>query len=662
VPLAAPIDQLFDRDIRALPDGARVLLTTAAMEPSAGIDLIRRSAIAVGVDLAEDPEAHLGRLASVGAGVTFSHPLVRSAVYRIATPNERRRIHAALANVVPDGDVVRRAWHLAGGVDGADDAVADELDMAADTARTRGGFSAESELLQRSAELTTNAARRDERILRSAAAAVVAGQMARALSLMPAEPDLRDPVDPQARLVRAKALFGIADFAKPPSEFAAAARSLKGVDDAAARDAWHHALFTGFAGDPSQFGRIAGEIPAAALAPGPDRTFIDLVAVGLVRMCTGDRRGGIAVVREAFANLRIDIPHAALGIEAVFAALAAVEAFHASAGRQAVEELLERDQRRGALPGVEVAHIQLASIAALEGRIVEGNQHLAEAIELHRAWAANSSSHPGILYPLALTGRDAELDEAYQRTVTQGLAWGFGSIIVGARVARGEMLVSRGRYADAVAELRDVFAADALSIGTRLLPTLVEAAARSGEEPLAHQALERLATRTAAAGTAWGDGLHARCQAILAPDTDAEALYHHALERLTEARMPLDHARTQLLYGEWLRRQKRRTDAIEQLGNAHEALSVMGAAAFADRARNELHAAGGRARRRTPETRDNLTAQERQVAISAATGATNREIASTMFISEATVAYHLRKVFQKRAITSRRQLRELNLT
>jgi DNA-binding CsgD family transcriptional regulator len=214
-------------------------------------------------------------------------------------------------------------------------------------------------------------------------------------------------------------------------------------------------------------------------------------------------------------------------------------------------------------------------------------------------------------------------------------------------VALGELLVSRGRYAEAVDALRGAGSSDAPGIGTLALPTMVEAAVRAGDQDLARSSLDRLQVRVRVAGTPRGQGLLGRCGALPAPPDRVESLHREALERLTEAQMPLNLARAQLLYGEWLRRERRRIDAIEQLGAASAAFQHMDAAAYAERARIELSAAGGRVRRRPPETRDELTAQERQVAAGAASGATNRAIASTMFLSEATVAYHLRKVYSE---------------
>ncbi|MEU8242831.1 helix-turn-helix transcriptional regulator [Actinoplanes missouriensis] len=192
--------------------------------------------------------------------------------------------------------------------------------------------------------------------------------------------------------------------------------------------------------------------------------------------------------------------------------------------------------------------------------------------------------------------------------------------------------------------------------GAGLLPDLIEAAVRAGERDLAHAALARLTERTTAGGTARELGLLARCAALLAADDRADALYRESLDHLARASLPHESARTHLVYGEWLRRRKRRADARVQLRRAQEMFAGTGAAAFAERARRELSATGEQPRRRSTATGLELTPQETHVATLAAGGATNTEIATRLFLSSSTVEYHLHKIFRKLGITSRRQL------
>ena len=187
---------------------------------------------------------------------------------------------------------------------------------------------------------------------------------------------------------------------------------------------------------------------------------------------------------------------------------------------------------------------------------------------------------------------------------------------------------------------------------------LIEAAARCGKPDLAADAHDRLSQTTAASGTDWALGIEARSRALLTEGDAAEPLYRQAIEALERTRVRVELARAQLLYGEWLRRERRRLDAREQLRTAHQRFTEFGMEAFAERARVELEATGEHARKRTVETRDDLTPQEAQISRLAADGATNPEIAAQLFISPSTVDYHLRKAFRKLGVKSRHQLKQ----
>ena len=198
----------------------------------------------------------------------------------------------------------------------------------------------------------------------------------------------------------------------------------------------------------------------------------------------------------------------------------------------------------------------------------------------------------------------------------------------------------------------------AVRLSTWGLVELIEAAVRSGKPELAVDALGRLSEMTAASGTDWALGVEARSRALLSDGEAAEPLYRQAIERLERTRVRVELARAHLLYGEWLRRERRRVEAREQLRTAHELFTEFGMEAFAERARVELEATGEHARKRTVETRDDLTPQEAQISRLAADGATNQEIAAKLFISPSTVDYHLRKAFRKLGVKSRHQLKQ----
>ena len=241
-------------------------------------------------------------------------------------------------------------------------------------------------------------------------------------------------------------------------------------------------------------------------------------------------------------------------------------------------------------------------------------------------------------------------DTARQEVVERGEGSGLGMH----QRLLAQMYNAHGRYEEALAAAREAVAhEDVMAYGWALVE-LIEAGVRCGRPDEAAAALERLSERTQASGTEWALGTEARCRALVSDD---EALYRESIERLGRSRAAVEHARSRLLYGEWLRRENRRTDARESLRGAHADFSRFGAEGFAERTRRELLATGETVRRLTPDTRDALTPQELQVARLAGDGLTNPEIGAQLFISPRTVEYHLHKVFRKLDVDSRKGLR-----
>jgi ATP/maltotriose-dependent transcriptional regulator MalT len=258
----------------------------------------------------------------------------------------------------------------------------------------------------------------------------------------------------------------------------------------------------------------------------------------------------------------------------------------------------------------------------------------------------------------ALRGRQAEAFPLIEAVIEQGTARGQGIAVMDAHWAAAELNNGLARYEEAASAAREV-TAHAIDPWTSIfaLPELVEAAARVGDTQLAHGALDRLVETTQPAGTDFGLGIEARSRALLRGGAAAEALYREAIDRLGRTNRRPDLARAHLLFGEWLRREGRRVDAREQLRTAYELFVAIGMEAFAERARRELNATGDKVRKRSPETSDELTPQEEQIARLARDGFSNPEIGTQLFISARTVEWHLRKVFTKMGISSRRQLR-----
>jgi DNA-binding CsgD family transcriptional regulator len=279
--------------------------------------------------------------------------------------------------------------------------------------------------------------------------------------------------------------------------------------------------------------------------------------------------------------------------------------------------------------------------------------------ELRAAIEATGSRLPpyGALVVAAWQGREREAFELIETTKREVAALYEGLALVAAHWASAALSNSLGRYDVALAEAEKATAhPEDLAFYNFGLVELIEAAARSGAPERAADALERLATRTRASGTDWALGVEARSRALLTQDEAAEGLHQEAIERLQGTLVRVELARAHLVYGEWLRRERRRLDAREQLRIAHEMFDRTGLEAFADRAARELLATGEHARQRTPETREDLTAQEAQIARLAREGLSNSEIGGRLFISPRTVEYHLHKVFSKLDISSRNQL------
>jgi DNA-binding CsgD family transcriptional regulator len=244
----------------------------------------------------------------------------------------------------------------------------------------------------------------------------------------------------------------------------------------------------------------------------------------------------------------------------------------------------------------------------------------------------------------------------FDASESTAIARGEGVVLTFSERARAVLYNGLGRYEAALAPAESASARDELLVSVWSLPELVEAATRSGKAEVASAAIERLSERTRAAGTELALGVEARSRALLSEGALAEQLYREAVDRLGRTRVALELARGHLLHGEWLRRHRRRIDARDQLRAARDMFTSMGAEAFAARAARELLATGETARKRSAETRDELTAQETQIAQFARDGLSNIEIGARLFISPRTVEYHLRKVFTKLGITTRGHL------
>jgi DNA-binding CsgD family transcriptional regulator/tetratricopeptide (TPR) repeat protein len=654
------------RRVESLPEPTRLLLAVAAADPTGDPALMRRAAgrLGLGVEVAEQAEeAELLGTGGIGGQVVFRHPRMRSAAYRAVSRSDRRKVHAALAEVTDaQTDPDRRAWHLAQAMSGPDEEVAAELERSAGRAQARGGLAAAAAFLERSVVLTAEPGRRAERTLAAAQASLQAGAFDKALDLLVrAEAGPLDEFS-SARmdLLRGQIAFSSGPSGDAPPLLLKAAKRLEPLNLELAREtyrsAWMAALFAGRfagAGDLAEVSRAVQALPRPARPPGP----ADLVLDGLALLVTDGPAVAAPVLQRAVSALASadiseeEIRWGWLGRAAASALWDDVR-WRAILGRQVQ---LARDA--GALDQLPVDLGSLGTDAAWRGDFATAAALIAETDAVCAATGARSAPFAAML-TAALRGDQAEAAPLIEATIAEAEASGQGIAATYAHWAAAILNNGLGRYQEALAAAR--YASQetpALYTSMWALPELVEAAVRCGNRRLAAEALERLAETTRPGGTDFGLGIEVRSRALVSEGTAAEGLYREAIDRLGRTQLRPELARAHLLYGEWLRRAGRRTDARDQLREAYEMLTAMGVGGFAGRARRELLATGENVRKRRAETAGDLTAQEAQIARLARDGLSNPQISTQLFLSPRTVEWHLRKVFVKLGISSRRQLR-----
>jgi len=666
LPIGSSVEEAFGRRVSRLAAEARLLLAVAAAEPAASQALVWRAAEQLGIDPEAAAAAALGGLAEIGPRVEFRHPLVRSAAYYAIPVRQRRRIHQALAAVSDAGEPDRVAWHLGMAAARPDEAVADRLEHAAGRARGRGGYAATVTFLSRAAELSPDGDQRARRQLEAAAAALAAGQPDRAGALLgEAMTELGDPLD-RARATRLKGTISLAlgQVGEAPSILLEAARALAPFDRRRAREALLEALdavlYAGWSASGTVLLGIAAVARATPAAAGSDASAADLMLDGFAARAVAGYAASAPLFRRAVAKLLADDLSPAGGLRLLgLGYFAAAELFDYQAQRALTARWVQLARDLGALTALPVALNIQAAVEVATGRFDAARACLAELAEICAA-----TGNPGVwgradsmlMYELAWRGREADVRRATAAVAREAAGAGRHGIAVFTQYCLTLLELGLGNYQAALQSARTVYADDAPLFGVYVLPDLIEAAARCGEAGLAEAALGRLADRARATGTPRALGLLARSRALLAADDTAEPLHQEAIEQLKASPGAPQLARAYLLYGEWLRRQRRRRDAREQLRTAHDMFTAMGAEAFAERARIELLAAGERARQRAAGTETELTPQEAQIARLVSEGESNRDIAAQLFLSPSTVAYHLLKVYRKTGVASRTQL------
>ncbi|MGW6278378.1 LuxR C-terminal-related transcriptional regulator [Kribbella sp. NPDC055071] len=663
VPLPAGIEASFTERLATLPIDARRLLLVAAADPVGDPALLRRAARQLGIPDQAERVLDSEELLAAEPRVVFRHPILRSAVYGAAVPQERREAHRALAEATdPDIDRDRHAWHRAHAAAIPDESVAADLEYSATRARARGGFAAAAAFLERAAALTPEPSRRAQRALIAAQLKFQSGALDDALGLLgTAENGVLNSLErAQVGLLRAQIAFVTRRGNDVAPLLLEAADRFAALDPALARETYLEALVAaGFAGRLAGAGGHAQDVatPArAALPAGQAPSRIDLLLGGLTMLFSDGYEAAVPILRQALRAFATEVPAAE---DLRWGWAATVVSVHLWDDEQ-WDTLSDRPVRlareTGALADLQLALSQRISLHLFTGELSTAAS-LVEELQAATEATGTTLAPYGRLGLLALRGCEVEATSLIERSRSELTQRGEGVGVALLDWAEAVLFNGLGRYEEARASASRI--ADHpqdLAPSNWHLAELIEAAVRAGTPELAADAHHRLVAMTEASGTDWALGIAARCQALLTDGKHAEAFYVEAIQRLGKTRIAIELARAHLLYGEWLRRERRRLDARKELRVAHDLFCGFGMDAFAGRARAELEATGGRARKRSADTLADLTPQEAQIARLAAAGSTNREIATQLFISPSTVEYHLHKAFRKLEVRSRTQL------
>ena len=675
-PVVAEIEDHYLSTLRSLPADARRVVLLAASEPVGDPSLLRRAMEVQQVPASAETAARDAGLITVDTRVQFQHPLARSIAYRSATTDERRAAHRALAaGTAPTVDPDRRAWHLALAADGVDAEVADELEASARRARQRGGTAAAAAFLTRSVELTPDPAIRGARALAAAEAhrEVASFDSARHLLATAQLCPLSDLQQAQWAQLRTRLTFVSARtrgdaqaLLSAVDQFRTVAEQLQvlapAMAGAAYLEAMTAAMYVGRHG-----GTKAAEIGAAArtaFAAVEGGRPLDQVARALADRLASGAEAAMPAVQTALEALktagRDEVAGAGndwfwLGFPVVHESLIH-EAWDDEGWRDISAYAIQLATERGALTLLPASLLARAGSEMETGALDSARDLVTKAHEISVATGYTPPRYHRLVLA-AWSGDDVEASRLIDAALKDSTARGEGRITGLAHYGAAVLNNGRGRYQEALDAGLRAFAYEDLGFYNEMLLELIEAAVRCDQPERAAEAMEHLQARTLAASTPRALGSLARSRALLADGPAAAELYDEALDQFGRTRQAAQLARTHLLYGEWLRRNRSAKLAREQLRVAHESFHRMGVAGFAERARRELQATGTKTRKQPTAAGDALTSQEQQIAQLAGRGLTNQEIAGELFISAHTVEYHLRKVFAKLNIRSRRELR-----
>jgi DNA-binding CsgD family transcriptional regulator len=664
MPLASRIEEGFLRRLEQVPPGTRRFLLAAAAEPSADDALLRRAADRLGIGPEAAAAAEATGLIELTPLIRFRHPLVRSAAYRSASSRDRQEVHRALAEVTdPETDPDRRAWHRARAAVEPDGTVADELERSADRAQARGGLAAAAAFLEEATRLSLDPEQRAARALAAAHARHDAGASDAALSLLASAQ--AGPFDElrQARidLLHAQIVFAGTQGDEAPPLLLEAGRRLEPLDLRLAREtyleAFTAAVMVGRLSRGAGLLEVAKVVRAAPGPPSPPRP-PDLLLDGLALLVTEGRAAAAPLLKEAVSAFRGDDLSPRERLRWLWlVGRVAQDLWDDESWEVLCTEHVRLARRTGALAVLPTVLRSRIFQHGMWGELDQGAVLTREVEAVSAATGIQLAAY-GTVALSALRGREADARKLLDATLEDVLSRGEGMGVSISHYAAALLYNGLGQHTKALAEAELASEYEDLGVISWALTELIEAAARCERPDKGAAALNRLSEIVHAGGTDWALGIEARSRALMTHADSAESFYREAIQRLRRTRVRVELARAHLVYGEWLRRERRPMDARDQLRTAHQMFEEMGVEAFAERARRELLATGGTARTRVIETRDELTPQEAQIARMASDGLSNPEIGAELFISARTVKYHLRKVFTKLGITSRHELRE----
>ncbi|MCD7445695.1 AAA family ATPase [Streptomyces lincolnensis] len=659
------IERSYLARVRSLPTATQRLLLTAAAEPIGDTTLLRSAVELLGISPDSAGPAVTAGLLEVGALVRFRHPLLRSAVYRSAGLAELREVHRALAEVTdPVLDPDRRAWHLARATVRPDETIAAELESSAGRAAARGGTAAAAAFLAHAAVLTPDPRRKAERALAAAQAKLLAGAPAAARDLLAlARAGVLHELDhARADLVEARLSLASSRLTEALPQLLVTARHMVPLDVGLARETFLDTLSAAvFAGRLASPDAGAREVAAAAQQTSPPHTrpptSADLLLEALATRFTAGFRDAVAVSRAAVSAFRRETEPDTVLRWSWLASTLAADMWDFEGWTELTARHVRTARAVGALTELPLALNSRVVIHAYAGELDAATLLVAEIDRVQKAVGGGFAPY-GTMTLAAWQGHPNEAAALIEARMEEAVQRGEGLGVTGARRADALLHNGLGEYDKAweAARLASAHPQDLVAANWGLVEQ-VEAGVRSARPDAARGALIRLTGITDAAATDWALGVQARSRALLDQGSAAEESYQEAIERLGRTRVAMETARSHLLYGEWLRREGRTADARAQLRRAHALFTRFGAGAFAERAVRELRATGESVAPRDGTAATALTAQEAQIARLARDGLTNSEIGAQLFLSPHTVEWHLRKVYAKLGITSRRLLR-----